>query len=121
LLSLPQQLQALLQLLNYVDYARVRLPEAHITSGTTLMLLKNQMGMCISSASHLNAPIPGIIEECRVVDGWKVIGNVDDVIIIWNSPEMKKEFPELSQLAERVLNLHCTSCGVERVWSVEAA
>ena len=49
-------------------------------------------------------------------NGWQIAGKLEDVKLAWLV--LADEFPELSKIAGRLLSLHCTSCSVERLWSV---
>lgn len=53
------------------------------------------------------------------------IGKVDQAVMAWSKPLYRRDhislfeaYPNLARIAHRVIQMHVTSCGVERVWSV---
>lgn len=66
---------------------------------------------------HGDDAIGGVIKAAEVVDGWKLIGDRTDVELIW-SFSLINDYPLFSAVAKRIIGLHPTSCGVERLWSI---
>jgi len=61
--------------------------------------------------------IDGVMNAATIDEnGWKIVGSLEDVLLTWHA--LGGVFPELSKIAVRLLSLHCTSCSVERLWSV---
>lgn len=54
----------------------------------------------------------------RVIENssWKFIASADDVKMVWRRV-LASRYPLLSQLAQRLLSMHATSCSSERLWS----
>lgn len=66
-----------------------------------------------SSESMINA----ILNKATYEQGWFLVDKVETVRLVWKG-RLFRSYPILSELAQRLLSMHATSCSCERLWSL---